>query len=53
MDLYDIGFSNIRMSNKSDSGVYVYSSRYNTFPEEVYIHEFLHTLERNQEEFRT
>lgn len=36
------GFSNIRIT-KND---YAYSTN-NTFPEEVFLHEFLHTLERN------
>lgn len=46
MDYLDIGFSNIRLPNNSNSYIYRYDSRINTFPEEVYIHEFLHTLER-------
>ena len=46
MDLYGIGFSDIRMANSSTDYTYVYDYRINTFPEEVYIHEFLHTLER-------
>ena len=46
MDLYGIGFSNIRMSNLSNDYTYKYDYRINVFPEEVYIHEFLHTLER-------
>lgn len=40
------GFSNIRIT-PSD---YRYSSQ-NTFPDEVFLHEFLHTLERNAEEY--
>lgn len=47
MDLYGIGFSNIRMSNVKNDYTYQYDYRINTFPEEVFIHEFLHTLERN------
>lgn len=47
MDLYGIGFSNIRMSNVKNDYTYKYDYRINTFPEEVFIHEFLHTLERN------
>lgn len=43
------GFSNIRIANNAD-GTYKFSNR-NTFPEEVFIHEFLHTLERNSEEY--
>lgn len=44
------GFSNIRVSDTSSQGIYEYSSG-NIFPEEVFIHEFLHTLERNSEEY--
>ena len=47
MDLYGIGFSNVRMANLANDYTYKYDPRINTFPEEVYIHEFLHTLERN------
>lgn len=47
MDLYGIGFSNIRMSNMKNDYTYKYDYRINTFPEEVFLHEFLHTLERN------
>ena len=50
MDYLDIGFSNIRMPNDDNSYIYRYDSRINTFPEEVYIHEFLHTMERISEE---
>lgn len=46
MDLFGIGFSNIRMANSSNDYTYQYDYRINTFPEEVYLHEFLHTLER-------
>lgn len=46
MDLYGIGFSNIRFSNDDTNFIYRYDSRINTFSEEVFIHEFLHTLER-------
>lgn len=53
MDLYGIGFSNIRLPNSSSSYVYTYNSYINTFPEEVFIHEFLHSLERilNEREY--
>lgn len=51
MDLYGIGFSNIRMSNSSNDYTYIYDSRVNIFPEEVYVHEFLHTLERTLTEY--
>ncbi len=51
MDYYGIGFSNIRLPNDSKSYIYKYNSRINTFPEEVFLHEFLHSLERNAEEY--
>lgn len=46
MDYYGIGFSNIRLPSDSKSYVYKYNTHVNTFPEEVFLHEFLHTLER-------
>mgnify|MGYP000121231318 CR=1 FL=1 len=45
MDYYGIGYSNIRLPNSSKSYMYKYDSRINTFPEEVFLHEFLHSLE--------
>jgi len=51
MDYYGIGFSNIRLPNDSRNYTYKYNSRINQFPEEVFLHEFLHTLERNSEEY--
>ncbi len=51
MQYRGIGFSNIRLPNESNNYIYKYDTRINTFPEEVYIHEFLHTLERNSEEY--
>lgn len=52
MDYYGIGFSNIRLPNdNSKSYAYKYNSRVNTFPEEVFLHEFLHSLERNLIEY--
>lgn len=45
----DIGFSNIRVPNENSTLLYKYTA-YNTFPEEVYVHEFLHGLERIDEE---
>ena len=51
MDYYGIGFSNIRLPNDSRSYIYKYNSRINTFPEEVFLHEFLHSLERNTQEY--
>ena len=40
------GYSNIRLPNDDSSYIYTYSQSINTFPEEVFIHEFLHSLER-------
>lgn len=51
MDYYGIGFSNIRLPNDSQSYIYKYNTRINTFPEEVFLHEFLHSLERNAKEY--
>ena len=46
MELYSVGYSNIRLPNDRSSYMYTYDSSINTFPEEVFIHEFLHSLER-------
>lgn len=46
MDYLDIGFSNIRLLSDENSYIYRYDRRVNTFPEEVFVHEFLHTMER-------
>ncbi len=51
MDYLGIGFSNIRMPDDGYNYAYEYRSTMNTFPEEVFIHEFLHTLERNAKEY--
>ena len=51
MDYYGIGFSNIRLPNEDNSYIYKYDSRINIFPEEVLLHEFLHSLERNAKEY--
>ena len=51
MDYYGIGYSNIRLPNDSNSYIYKYNSRINQFPEEVFLHEFLHSLERNAKEY--
>ena len=51
MDYYGIGFSNIRLPNEEKSYIYKYNMKINTFPEEVFLHEFLHTLERNAKEY--
>ena len=50
MDLNGIGYSNIRLPNDSSSYLYTYNPSINIFPEEVFVHEFLHTLERNMKE---
>ncbi|MDR0979050.1 MAG: hypothetical protein LBL91_03850 [Lachnospiraceae bacterium] len=49
-EYYGMGFSNIRLSNNENNYTYRYSRGINTFPEEVYIHEFLHSLEREMVE---
>ena len=46
----DIGLSNIRVPNENSTLLYKYTN-YNTFPEEVYVHEFLHGLERIEKEY--
>lgn len=51
MDYYGIGYSNIRLPNSSRSYIYRYNERINVFPEEVFLHEFLHSLERTAEEY--
>jgi len=51
MDYYGIGFSNIRLPDSANNYTYKYDSQINTFPEEVFVHEFLHTLERNEKEY--
>ena len=51
MDYFGIGYSNIRLPNDSRSYVYKYNTRVNQFPEEVLLHEFLHTLERTSGEY--
>ena len=51
MDYYGIGFSNIRLPDDSRSYIYKYDTRVNQFPEEVLLHEFLHSLERNAAEY--
>lgn len=51
MQYKGIGFSNIRVpTDSSSSYIYKYDININTFPEEVFLHEFLHTLERNSTE---
>ena len=50
MDLNGIGYSNIRLPNDKSSYIYTYNPSINTFPEEVFVHEFLHSLERSLKE---
>lgn len=51
MDYHNIGFSNIRLPNDKNNYIYRFDYNINQFPEEVFLHEFLHSLERNQEEY--
>lgn len=51
MDYYEVGFSNIRLPNDPKNCIYKYNTRVNIFPEEVFLHEFLHSLERNSQEY--
>lgn len=46
MDMYGIGYSIIRINSNSNKYTYRYGIT-NQAPEEVFLHEFLHTLERN------
>jgi hypothetical protein len=50
MSYENIGFANIRLPQANKSYIYQYRSGVNEFPEEVFVHEFLHTLERLAEE---
>lgn len=45
MDIYGIGYSIIRINKDGNTSLYEYNA-FNKLPEEVYIHEFLHSLER-------
>ena len=47
----NMGFSNIRVPSNGKSYLYKYMANVNEFPEEVFVHEFLHTLERNAETY--
>ena len=51
MDLYGIGFSNIRFASDRINYVHEYNNRINTFSQEVFMHEFIHTLERISHEY--
>lgn len=50
MDLYDRGYANIRFASDETNYIHKYNYRINLFSEEVFIHEFLHTLERTSKE---
>lgn len=47
MDYLQIGFSNVHIPMEDKEYLYHFEYNKNEFPEEVFIHEFLHTLERN------
>lgn len=49
MDYFGVGYSNVKIPEKTNYS-FTYNSSVNIFPEEVLVHEFLHTLERNSEE---
>ena len=51
MEYKGIGYSNIRMPTSSKSYALKYDENLNKFPEEVFVHEFLHTLEKNSNEY--
>ena len=51
MDYFGIGYSNIRLPNNTSNYIYIYDTRVNIFPEEVFVHEFLHSLERTLQEY--
>ncbi len=49
MDIYGVGYSLIRINKNGNTYTYKYGIT-NKLPEEAYVHEFLHTLERNMQE---
>ena len=51
MEYKGIGFSNIKLPTSTNSYEYIYDENINRFPEEVFVHEFLHTLERNSKKY--
>ena len=51
MEYNGVGFSDIKVPVSISDKSYTYNPIYNTFPEEVFLHEFLHTLERNNVEY--
>ena len=50
MDMYGIGYSLIRINKNANNYTYKYGIT-NHLPEEVYLHEILHTFERNLMEY--
>jgi len=47
----DVGFSDIRLPDSNNlSYIYTYNASIMTFPQEVFVHEFLHALERDMNE---
>lgn len=51
MEYLGIGYSNIRLPDSESNYAYKFNYNFNTFPEEVFVHEFLHTLERNAKDY--
>lgn len=51
MEYNGIGYSNVRMPTSSESYVLKYDENLNQFPEEVFVHEFLHSLEKNSQKY--
>ena len=55
MHYNSLGYSNIRLPLTYNSGrhMFIYDKNINTFPEEVFVHEFLHNLERVSKDMET
>ena len=51
MDYNGIGFSEVQLVEDNNNYIFRYNPMANTFPEEVLVHEFLHTLERNLNDY--
>ena len=52
MEFKDKGFSNIKMPKiSSTNSWYAFNENSNKFPEEVFVHEFLHSLEKNSKKY--
>lgn len=45
MNYHDIGFANINLPSDEKNYIFKYSPSINLFPEEAFVHEFLHTME--------